>query len=160
MTMFQQDLDAAANVANMELELWHLEASMRAITQAAPNDDVAHELGTALNHVRKARARLTKPSATDSRREIRLSRPIITSLLSEGGKFEVVIVDLSVGGARLEFEGEVTAGAKVQILIPNCGPVAAEVLSQNARAIHVRFCDISEAQIMSLRDNIDTAVTG
>jgi hypothetical protein len=56
-------------------------------------------------------------------------------------RYDCIVVDLSLGGARLHFAEPIEKGEKVVLLLDRVGNFGAEVIWQQERSIGVRFTD-------------------
>lgn len=56
-------------------------------------------------------------------------------------RFDCIVVDLSLGGARLHFPEPIEKGQKVTLILDRIGDLGAEVVWQQERSIGVRFTD-------------------
>jgi len=56
-------------------------------------------------------------------------------------RFDCIVVDLSLGGARLHFAEPIEKGQQVTLVLDRIGDLGAEVVWQQERSIGVRFTD-------------------
>ena len=56
-------------------------------------------------------------------------------------RFDCIVVDLSLGGARLHFAERIEMGQEVALILDRIGSLRAEVVWQEERSIGVRFTD-------------------
>ena len=87
----------------------------------------------------------TSPIPEDEAAALRSSvrkRVLWAAKLALGARrFDCVVVDLSLGGARLHFVEPITIGAMVTLTLERLGALRAEVVWQEERSIGLRFVD-------------------
>jgi PilZ domain len=86
-------------------------------------------------------APISEEDAAALRRNVR-KRVLWAAKLACGAKrYDCVVVDLSLGGARIHLSEPVTKGEIVTLKLDRLGPLRAEVVWQEEQSIGLRFVD-------------------
>jgi PilZ domain-containing protein len=86
-------------------------------------------------------APISEEEAAALRRTVR-KRVLWAAKLARGAKrFDCVVVDLSLGGARIHLAQPVIKGEMVTLMLDRLGPIRAEVVWQEEQSIGLHFVD-------------------
>ena len=86
-------------------------------------------------------AGLTEQDLAALRRTVRKRVLWAAHLMVANRRFDCVVVDLSLGGARLHYSEPVSKGEQVTLVLERIGSLEAEVVWQEERSIGLRFTD-------------------
>jgi len=89
----------------------------------------------------RSRRELSEAEGAAQRRTVR-KRVLWAARLKAGARqFDCIVVDLSLGGARLHFCEPLPKGQMVSLILERIGTIGAEVVRQEERSVGLRFTD-------------------
>lgn len=92
-------------------------------------------------------APISEEEAAALRRNVR-KRVLWAAKLTRGAKrYDCVVVDLSLGGARIHMTHPVTKGEMVTLILDRLGPLRAEVVWQEEQSVGLHF--VEETKIIA-----------